>query len=204
MKLSSGAISLLLWICACKESGSGEPRKQEPVVARVGDSTLTVQELKTRLEEQPPAIRARYTTAERKKEFLENQIRVELLAQEARKQGLDKDPEVLASLEKLMVQRLLQQHAATLEKQPVSEAELQKYYQEHLSDFVSSGSTLTFDMVRSRIEARLKMERRSRAIDDLIAQLKKSTSIEIDDKALEQLDLQEGAPANLEANAAQK
>jgi peptidyl-prolyl cis-trans isomerase C len=161
----------------------------------VGDSTITLQELKARLDEQPPAIRARYTTAERKKEFLENQIRVELLSQEARKQGLDKDPEVLASLERLMVQKLLQKHAATLENQPVSEAELQKYYQEHLSDFRSPDGTLTFDMVRTRIEARLKMERRSRAIDDLIANLKKNTPVEIDDKVLEQVDVQ-GAVSN--------
>ncbi|QRN93040.1 SurA N-terminal domain-containing protein [Archangium violaceum] len=194
MKFSQGAVSLLLLVCACKESGSGTPPKQEPVVARVGDSTITLQELKARLDEQPPAIRARYTTAERKKEFLENQIRVELLAQEARKQGLDKDPEVLASLERLMVQKLLQKHAATLENQPVSEAELQKYYQEHLSDFGSPDGTLAFDMVRTRIEARLKMERRSRAIDDLIANLKKSTPVEIDDKVLEQVDVQGADP----------
>ncbi len=193
MKLSRGAVSLLLLVSACKGSSSGETQKQDPVVARVGDSTITVQELKTRLDEQPPAIRARYTTAERKKEFLENQIRVELLAQEARKQGLDKDPDVLASLERLMVQKLLQKHAATLENQPVSEAELQKYYQEHLSDFENADGTLTFDMVRSRIEARLKMERRSRAVDDLVANLKKSTPIEIDDKVLEQLDVQGAA-----------
>jgi peptidyl-prolyl cis-trans isomerase C len=286
------------------------------VVARIGEGSITVEELKARLDEQPPLIRARYTTIERKKEFLENLVRVELLAQEARKQGLDKDPEVLATLEKVMVQKLLQKHAAMLEKQPVSEEDLQKYYREHLSDFArpervrighvfmasaekdskrgqvkaeatrllaelrrqgtgtgtsaftelvrkrsddaatktldgdlgfktreelttlwgaalaqaafaldaegsvaevetergihllrlasrEAGSTLTFDMARSRIEARLQMERRSRAIDDLIANLKKTTTVEIDDKVLEQLDVQADAPA-VEANAAQK
>jgi peptidyl-prolyl cis-trans isomerase C len=317
IKLSSVAVSLSLLLSACKgSSGAAEPQKQEPVVARVGEGTITVEELKARLDEQPPVIRARYTTTERKKEFLENLVRVELLAQEARKQGLDKDPEILATLEKVMVQKLLQKHAEKLEKQPVSEEELQKFYREHLAEFTKpervrighvflasaqkdsqrgqvraeatrllaelrrqgSGtatstftelvrkrsddaatktldgdlgfktreeltalwgaplaqaaftlqaegsvaeveteqgihllrfasreaeSTLTFDMARQRIEARLQMERRSRAIDDLIANLKKTTTVEIDDNALEQLNVQGEAPT-VEASAAQQ
>src|SRR5579859_5988463 len=78
---------------ACGRKGGSES-KSGPAVATVGNDTITADEFKKRLEETSPFLRARYTTLERKKEFLDNLIRNELLAQEAEKQGLDKSPAV--------------------------------------------------------------------------------------------------------------
>ena len=66
-----------------KKSGSG------PVVAKGTGVTITADEFKARLDEQSPFIRARYSTLERKKEFLDNLVRFEVLAREAEKQGLN-------------------------------------------------------------------------------------------------------------------
>ncbi|WP_408889976.1 hypothetical protein VZQ01_36065 [Myxococcus faecalis] len=74
--------------------------------------------------EQPAFIRARYAISE-KTEFLDNLSRLELLAQEARRVGLDKEPEILATPAKVMVQKLLrQQQEAT---GTPSETELRKH-----------------------------------------------------------------------------
>jgi hypothetical protein len=103
------------------------------VIAVVGDRELTVDDFLGRLGEQPELVRLRYSTLERKREFLDGLIRQELLAQEARRRGLQDDPEVKALLERMLVQRLVQQHTAGA--QP-SEAEARKFYDEHQSEFV--------------------------------------------------------------------
>src|SRR6267143_6783608 len=87
---------------ACQKS-----EKSGPVVARVGDESITADEVRQRLNETSPFLRARYNTLERKKEFVENLIRNELLAQEAQRQGLDKSPAVREQMKRAMIQELI-------------------------------------------------------------------------------------------------
>ncbi len=130
--LSAAALALLAAAACQKKSGPSGP-----AVAEGEGVTITAEEFQARLAEQSPFIRQRYTTLERKKEFLENLVRFELLAREAERQGLDKDPEVRRTLQKVMVQRLvqklLQEGDASKE---VGDADAQKYYDEHKDEFV--------------------------------------------------------------------
>jgi peptidyl-prolyl cis-trans isomerase C len=120
-------------LAACGNSG---PKKSGPAVASGGGITITADEFKARLDEQSPFIRARYTTLDRKKEFLDNLIRFEVLAKEAERQGLDKDPEVQLTLRKIMVQKLVQRSFQDPGAQKeLPEPELQKYYDEHRDEF---------------------------------------------------------------------
>lgn len=116
---------------------SKAPAKPGPLVAKGKDMAVTVGEFKARLDEQSPAVRARYATLDRKKEFLENLIRFELLAAEARRRKLDQDPEVQAAIQRLLVQKLVR--AALDEKGgsgAASEAEARAHYDAHLAEFV--------------------------------------------------------------------
>ncbi len=126
-------VTVAVALAACGSSGS---KKTGPAVATGKDIKITADEFKARLDEQSPFIRARYSTLERKKEFLDNLIRFEVLAKEAERQGLDKDPDVQLTLRKIMVQKLVQKSfqdpSAAKE---LSEAELQKYYDEHKDEF---------------------------------------------------------------------
>lgn len=117
---------------------NGQEKEQpgEPVVAQVGSTAITAAQYKARLDEQAPFIRGRYTTLERKREFLDGMIQFEVLAQEAQRRGLDKDAEVQEALRKLMVQRLIRQ--VTEEMKPPSEEEVRQHYEEHRSEFVRS------------------------------------------------------------------
>jgi peptidyl-prolyl cis-trans isomerase C len=131
--------SLVIGLCALavacqsqkvEKSGSG------PVVAKGTGVTITADEFKARLDEQSPFIRSRYSTLERKKEFLDNLIRFEVLAREAEKQGLAADPDVQMTLKKIMVQKLVQKNFQNLEgAKDLPEAELQKYYDDHKADY---------------------------------------------------------------------
>jgi peptidyl-prolyl cis-trans isomerase C len=126
-------VTIAAALAACGSSG---PKKSGPAVASGKGVTITADEFKARLDEQSPFIRARYSTLERKKEFLDNLIRFEVLAKEAERQGLDKDPEVQLTLRKIMVQKLVQrsfQDPGAQKEQP--EADLQKYYDDHKDEF---------------------------------------------------------------------
>jgi peptidyl-prolyl cis-trans isomerase C len=132
-RIVPAAVAALALVACQQESG---PKKTGPAVATGNGITVTADEFKARLEEQSPFIRARYTTLERKKEFLDNLVRFEVLAKEARRQGLDKDPDVLHTLEKVMVQKLVQKNFADQSgAKDLPEAELQKYFDEHKDEF---------------------------------------------------------------------
>src|SRR5215831_17389865 len=71
------------------------PEDLKGTVASGRDFTISVGDFQKRLNEQSPYIRTRYTSLERKKEFLDNMVRFEVLAGEAQRKGFDKDAEVI-------------------------------------------------------------------------------------------------------------
>lgn len=112
-------------------------KKGGPVIARFDDQTLTADELTAKLNERSPFERARMNTLDRKKEFVEQLVRFDLLADEAKKRGLDQDPEVVRAAQTVMVRKLIQQEIdENPEKKKFSDDELKAYYQAHLEDFV--------------------------------------------------------------------
>src|SRR5258705_13977926 len=95
-------LCIALAFAACKKD-----QKSGPVVAQVGGETITADEVRQRLNETSPFLRARYNTLDRKKEFLENMVRNELLSQEAVRQGYDKSPAARERMNRAMIQELI-------------------------------------------------------------------------------------------------
>lgn len=116
-------------------TSSADQTKGTPL-AHVGDQVITVQEFQKRLDRQAPFLRAQYNTPERKKAFLENMIRFDLLAQEAKRRGLENDPDVQETMKKVMVQKLIRKEFAENPAQQLPMDELHAYYQKHISDYV--------------------------------------------------------------------
>jgi parvulin-like peptidyl-prolyl isomerase len=129
--------SVVLAVAAALACGKGTaPAKKGPVVAQGGGVVITADELKARLDEQSPMIRARFTTVERKKEFLDNMIRFELLAAAAEKNGLANDPDVQLTMKKVMVSKYYQKFFQDAEAaKSVPDADVKKYYDEHPDEF---------------------------------------------------------------------
>lgn len=63
------------------------------VIAKVGDRPITLGDYAKTLDRMDPFDRLRYQTKERRRELLNEMINVELLASEAKRRGLDKEPE---------------------------------------------------------------------------------------------------------------
>jgi peptidyl-prolyl cis-trans isomerase C len=102
----------------------------------VDDNVITVGDVQERINKQAPFIRSRYTTVDKKKEFLDNLIRFEVMAAEAQKRGYDKDPEVIRVMKQQMISKFLQKDfESKLKIEDVPDAEVEKYYNAHPEEF---------------------------------------------------------------------
>ena len=107
------------------------------VLATVDHVEITVGELQERLNRMSPYIRARYTSLEQKKEFLDSLIRFEVLAKEAEQRGFGKDPEVVRTMKQVMIQKLMRdEFEVKLTPDSITDADIKAYYDGHLDEFV--------------------------------------------------------------------
>ncbi|MEO8841516.1 MAG: peptidyl-prolyl cis-trans isomerase [Kofleriaceae bacterium] len=125
---------------ATKTAPSAPPQSAEEMkapLAKIDDVTITIGEFEERINRQSPYIRARYTSLEQKKEFLDSLVKFEILAKEAYKRGLDKDPEVVRTMKQVMIQKLMRdEFDSKFTADTVKDADMQAYYQANLTDYV--------------------------------------------------------------------
>jgi len=123
---------------ACKDSKSHASNKGgdgEETLAKVDDVIISVGDFSERINKQSPYVRARYTSLERKKEFLDNLVRFEVLAKEAEKRGLSKDPEVVRTMKQVMIQKLLSAEFDKMKVDDIPDADCKTYYDAHPEEF---------------------------------------------------------------------
>ncbi|HEX3854123.1 MAG TPA: hypothetical protein VHW01_24335, partial [Polyangiaceae bacterium] len=82
--------------------GKLTPELARQVLAKVGDREITLGEYAETLERMDPFERVRYQSADRRKLLLNEIIQVELLAEEAKRRGLDKQPETQERLRQIL------------------------------------------------------------------------------------------------------
>ncbi|TMB32955.1 MAG: peptidylprolyl isomerase [Deltaproteobacteria bacterium] len=163
MKIKLSALFLAAFavasIAGCKRDG-----KHGPVIAKVGNDSITAEEFKKRLDETSPFLRARYNTIERKKEFLESLIRNELLAQEAERQGLDKSPAVREQVKRAMIQELIKKQLdEKLSGNDIPDSELKGYYDSHIDDFVKPERARVYHILVAAKDAKDKAQAKKKA-----------------------------------------
>jgi peptidyl-prolyl cis-trans isomerase C len=106
-------------------------------VATIDGHVITVDDFQQRINEQSPYIRARYTSMEQKRVFLDNLVRFEVLAQEAQRRGFDKDPDVVRTMKQVMIQKLMKsEFEDRFTPDNISEAEMQAFYNQHRDEYV--------------------------------------------------------------------
>ena len=139
-----GGLLGLAAVAACGKSAAKSPSPGAPAqtgelgqpVARIDDTVITVGEVQDRINKQAPFVRARYSSPEKKKEFVDNLIRIEVMAKEAEKRGYDKDPEVVRVMKQQMISKFLQKDfESKLRVEDVPDADVEKYYKEHPEEF---------------------------------------------------------------------
>jgi peptidyl-prolyl cis-trans isomerase C len=148
---------------------SGPPQSAEELqapLAKIDDVTITLGDLQERINRQSPYIRARYTSLEQKKEFLDSLIRFEVLAKEAYRRGLDKDPEVVRTMKQVMIQRLMRDELdVKITADTVTDAEMKAFYDSNLAEYVKPEEVrASAIIVKNRAQAeRVALEARGEA-----------------------------------------
>lgn len=140
---------LCLTVVACtppqgRSGGNGrclQPAVQDgPAVAKVGITPITRDQIVEAIRAQGQSAPRRYKDVGEVKQFVEDQVRLELLAQAALERGLDHDPEVIAAARKIMVRKLLERDLgeATFNEEGVvvSEKEMQAYYDRNRDQYM--------------------------------------------------------------------
>ncbi len=119
-------------LSGCHKAGEDELGGKELV--RINDVSLSLGEFQEMLERQPLEGKMKLLSQKGTRDFLENYvIPREVLYQEAKKTGLDKNKEILAKIEDarraILIDALLEE--ALRKKGEVSEGEIQRYYKEN-------------------------------------------------------------------------
>ncbi len=108
----------------------------DTVLASIDGIAITVGEFQDRINKQSPYIRARYNSVEQKREFLDNLVRFEVLALEAKAQGFDKDADVVRTMKQVMIQKLMKDRMGKgVTPDDITDAEMQAYYKESEAEF---------------------------------------------------------------------
>jgi hypothetical protein len=145
------ALWLMLVACACSKkaasnaapssSPSVQPAGLTPelaarVLAKVGDREITLGDYAATLDRMDPFERLRYQSADRRKQLLDELIDLQLLADEAKRRGLDQLPETQERVRQMLRDELQAQLRKSVpQPSDIPDAEAHRYYDEHRDDF---------------------------------------------------------------------
>lgn len=190
------------------------------VVARVNRTKITAADFKRQLEElQPPMQQAVASDPKARREFLEDLIGIEVVLQEAKRQGLDKDPEYKKRQDMLKkeMERRIQDDARNelfnglLKKELAdklskvaapTDQEVRNYYDKNIDKMrTPDGKKLGFKDVEPQLKRRMLAEKQRDLYLEYAKALKAKAKITVDEKALDSAAgslLQQPGPGGLE------
>jgi peptidyl-prolyl cis-trans isomerase C len=135
---SGGALATTTGSGRAKITGlaSLSPEQAAKVLATVGKRNITLGDYVATLERMDQFDRLRYQSPERRKELLEELINIELLAQEAERQGYDKDPVAQEERRQILKDAYLSQLRKDAPKPvDVPAGEVRAYFDAHRADY---------------------------------------------------------------------
>jgi peptidyl-prolyl cis-trans isomerase C len=204
--VSTLALSISLFGCS---SGS-----DSAVLARVNRAKITAADFKRQLEDLTPQMQqAVASDPKARKEFLEDLIGIEVVLQEARRQGLDKDPEYKKRQEALKkeLERRIQEDARNelfngllkkaladkLKQLPApTDKDVQEYYSKNQAMMrTADGKKLSLKEVEPQLKRRILAERQRDLYLEYAKVLKAKAKITVDDKALDAVAVSLAQPA---------
>lgn len=110
--------------------------RRAKIVAKVGASTITLGDVEDAINAQSPFLRTRYRDPQRLREFVQNMVRFELLAQEADRRQYGRKAPVLRSTKQNAVQQLIRaEFDERITPESVPQEDVQAYYDEHPEEF---------------------------------------------------------------------
>lgn len=126
-----------LALTAFAATGWAESEDSSEVLAIIGEEKITDADLDAKIEMLPPRYRSRYQTPDAREKLLERAVKFSLLAQEARRLGLDKEPDVAKKIneitDNILIKELTQRKIS--DDVTVTDEEINAYYDKNKDDF---------------------------------------------------------------------
>lgn len=179
------AVACSLAVVACKP----ESQKDGKVLAEVNGKSITEKEFNAEVENIPPQYRPMVMTPQGKKELLDKMIVQELAFEQAKKEGVDKSPEVADRLENLKKQLIIQTYVKKKldeQKVQITDEEARKFYDQNQDKFKTDAGIRPFDQVKDQIKGYLQMTKQQKVLQDLSDSLKKGAKYSVKEDALGQ------------------
>lgn len=166
-----------------------QAKKNRPgaVVAKIGKRKITTGDLEFEISQMPPFMKSQLSDRSKKIDFLKQYIATELLYDSAKRQGLEKDKDVIeASFQakkNFMVQKLLEEEIS--KEVDVKELDIKLYYEAHKDKYAQKDDqgkvigTRPFEEVKTAVMQDVIREKQKEAYDLLIQRLIRAEAVEI-------------------------
>jgi parvulin-like peptidyl-prolyl isomerase len=150
----TSAVVFMLVLTGCSEKEEGQTVLTEkddkgqnpPVVARVGNSGITVADFERYLAERPMPYGVEPSAGDLE-DRLDDMILQEVLYQEALRLNLDQDPEIRARIRQMLSQKLIDEQVnKKVWKREFGEQEIQEYFEGHWNEFNRPGQVRLADI----------------------------------------------------------
>jgi peptidyl-prolyl cis-trans isomerase C len=108
------------------------PASDGQVIATYGNKRFTASDFQHEIERLPPRSRSQLTTLDRKRQFVDNFVLNDLLAEEGAAHGYDKDPDITRQVDELRRRLIVQRVMKDFQEPPeLSDAEVKVYYDQN-------------------------------------------------------------------------
>jgi peptidyl-prolyl cis-trans isomerase C len=119
-----------------REYSAADRARRARVVAKVGAAAITVGDIEDQINPQSPFLRDRYRDPAKLREYVDNMVRLELLAAEAERRGYGDHPLVARSTKQNSVQQLIRRvFDERIRPASVPDEDVVAYYEANLEDF---------------------------------------------------------------------
>jgi len=160
------AVAVAVGGCSKKDEQTSAPHEEWPqhglteaqaneVLVTIGERTITVGEFADRLASQSPYLQARFESPERRREFLDNLVRFELLVYEAKRRGYADQPDIQRARRTAMTQQLIKKEIdAQLKLADITDEEIQAVYDANPNEYDRPAQVRASDiLIKDRSQA---------------------------------------------------
>jgi len=173
-------LGVLLIIGGCEQS-----KKDARILAKINNYVISVPEFEKEFRNSPFA---RQNSLESRKAFLNNLIDKKLILQEAQRQGIDKEPEFLKSIERFWEQSLLKVALEKKSNEIAGRASAgDNAVKEAYEKMVRAGKTSkTYEQMYQQIKWEITKEKETELMNDWLSDLHKKAGITVDEDVLKE------------------